>query len=91
MQDELLDAATQELRVPEPEMDMPKMADEYRPSNKDALREYELNIRFLNRGCIVRVGCKEIAFEDHTNAMAAINAYVANPWEEQKKWRKILD
>lgn len=23
--------------------------------------------------------------------MAAINAYVANPWEEQKKWRKILD
>ena len=76
----------------EPEMEMPTtMVGEYRPSNKDALREYELNIRFLNRGCIVRVGCKEIAFEDHTNAMAAINAYVANPWEEQKKWRKILD
>ena len=65
--------------------------EEYRPSNKESLREYELNIRFLSRGCIVRVGCKEIAFEDHTNAMAAINAYVANPWEEQKKWRKILD
>ena len=91
MQNELLDASAQELRVPEPEMDMPKMVDEYRPSNKDALREYELNIRFLNRGCIVRVGCKEIAFEDYTNAMAAINAYVNNPWEEQKKWRKILD
>ena len=76
----------------EPEMEMPTtMVEEYRPSNKDVLREYELNIRFLNRGCIVRVGCKEIAFEDHTNAMAAINAYVANPWEEQKKWRKILD
>ena len=91
MQNELLDASAQELRVPEPEMDMPKMVEEYRPSNKDALREYELNIRFLNRGCIVRVGCKEIAFEDYTNAMAAINAYVNNPWEEQKKWRKILD
>lgn len=64
---------------------------EYRPSNKEALREYELNIRFLNRGCIVRVGCKEIAFEDPTNAMAAVNAYVNNPWEEQLKWRKILD
>ena len=92
MQDELLDAAAQELRVPEPEMDRPvNTVEEYRPSNKDVLRDYELNIRFLNRGCIVRVGCKEIAFEDHTNAMAAINAYVANPWEEQKKWRKILD
>ena len=91
MQDELLDATAQELKMPEPEMDMPEMKQEYRPSNKEALREYELNIRFLNRGCIVRVGCKEIAFEDHTNAMAAINAYVNNPWEEQKKWRKILD
>jgi len=91
MQDELLDAAAQELRVPEPEMDMPKMEGEYRPSNKDALREYELNIRFLNRGCIVRVGCKEIAFEDPIKAMEAVNTYVANPWEEQKKWRKILD
>ena len=44
MQNELLDASAQELRVPEPEMDMPKMVEEYRPSNKDALREYELNI-----------------------------------------------
>ena len=91
MQNELVDAAAQALSVPElPTMEQAQV-EEYRPSNKEALREYELNIRFLSRGCIVRVGCKEIAFEDHTNAMAAINAYVANPWEEQKKWRKILD
>ena len=83
--------------IPQPQVErdneptMEKCVEEYRPSNKEALREYELNIRFLSRGCIVRVGCKEIAFEDHTNAMAAINAYVNNPWEEQKKWRKILD
>ena len=64
---------------------------EYRPSNKESLREYEIRIRFISRGCIVSVGCKEIAFEDPTKAMEAINAYVANPWEEQKKWRKILD
>lgn len=75
----------------EPEMEMPKTVDEYRPSNKEALREFEINIRFLSRGCVVRVGCKEIAFEDVASAMTAINAYVANPWEEQKKWRKILD
>jgi len=74
--------------MPEPEM---QKTSEYRPSNQEALREYEINIRFLSRGCVVRVGCKEIAFEDPTYAMAQINAYVNNPWEEQKKWRKILD
>lgn len=85
------------------ELEMPMMAEapasaseiekvsKYRPSNNEVLREYEIRIRFLNRGCVVGVGCKEIAFEDHTNAMAAINAYVANPWEEQQKWRKVLD
>lgn len=72
----------------EPEM---QKTSEYRPSNQEALREYEINIRFLSRGCVVRVGCKEIAFEDPDYAMAQINAYVSNPWEEQKKWRKILD
>lgn len=76
-----------------PELQKVNAADttKWRPSDNDALREFEINIRFLSRGCVVRVGCKEIAFEDHTNAMAAINAYVANPWEEQEKWRKILN
>ena len=74
--------------MPEPEMGQPK---EWRPSNKEALREYEIGIKFLNRGCIVSVGCKEIAFEDPTYAMAQINAYVSNPWEERKKWLEILD
>lgn len=82
------------------ELEMPMMAEapaseiekvsEYRPSNNEALRDYEIRIRFLHRGCIVSVGCKEIAFEDHFAAMEAINTYVANPWEEQQKWRKIL-
>jgi len=64
---------------------------EYKPSNKETLRDFEIRIRFLHRGCIVSVGCKEIAFENYIEAMAALNAYVANPWEEQQKWRKILD
>jgi len=75
----------------EPTMEKVAELKEWRPSNNEALREFEINIRFLSRGCVVRVGCKEIAFEDHTNAMAAINNYVANPWDEQQKWRKILD
>lgn len=71
---------------------MTKMCGEYRPSKQEALREYEINIRFLSRGCIVRVGCKELAFEDVSRAMAELNEYVAgDTYEVQKKWRKLLD
>ena len=76
--------------APEPQIAIEKVS-EYRPSNNEALREFEINIRFLSRGCVVRVGCKEIAFEDVASAMTAINAYVVNPWDEQQKWRKILN
>lgn len=74
-----------------PEPQIKKCVEEYKPSNKEVLREYDIRIKFLNRGCVVSVGCKEIAFEDPKEAMAAINAYVATPWSEQQKWRKILD
>ena len=69
------------------------MGKEYRPFNLQVLREYEISIRFLDRGCIVRVGCKEIAFDDITKAMAEINDYVlgGNTYEAQKKWRKLLE
>ena len=83
MREELTRAEQVEVAVPSPTTD-------YRPSNKEALREYEVRIRFLGRGCIVSVGCQEIAFESVETAMAAINAYAANPYDEQQKWRKIL-
>ena len=63
---------------------------DYKPSNMECLREFEIGIRFLNRGCMVRVGCKEIAFESVEIAMKELNDYVNNPYEEQKKWRNIL-
>jgi hypothetical protein len=63
----------------------------YRPSNKEALMDHEIKIEFLNRGCIIRVGCKSIAFEDTENAMDALVAYTKNPWELQQHWRKILE
>jgi hypothetical protein len=77
--------------MPEPQMEKVSESKEWRPSNKEALREHDIRIKFLNRGCIVSVGCKEIAFQDPSEAMAAINVYVTNPWDEQQKWRKILD
>jgi hypothetical protein len=64
---------------------------EYKPSNQQALLEYEINIRFLSRGCIVQVGCKNIAFETAESAMKEINEYVNNTYETQQKWRKLLD
>jgi hypothetical protein len=64
---------------------------EYRPSKQQCLREYELRIRFLNRGCVVEVGCQSIPFESTETAMREINEYVTNPYETQQKWRKLLD
>jgi hypothetical protein len=74
--------------IPEPTQEKTQ---EYRPSNQQVLPEYEINIRFLSRGCIVQVGCKTIAFETVESAMKEINEYVNNTYEVQQKWRKLLD
>ena len=63
----------------------------YRSSKREALKEFNISIEFLDRGCIVRVGCKSIAFEDVEEAMVALVNYTKNPWETQQEWRKILD
>ena len=76
--------------IPEPMLEKSPV-EEYRPSNKDALKEWEINIRFLDRGCLVNVGCRSIAFENVQDAMAEINYYVNNPYVAQQKWRKLLD
>ena len=82
MRDQLVEPTEQE--VPQPKK-------EYRPSNNEALIAHEIRIRFLSRGCVVSVGCKEIAFGSVEKAMEEINNYVANPYDQQQKWRKILD
>ena len=72
------------LKVPEPIM-------EYKPTNHQVLQEYEIKLQFLSRGCIVHVGCKNIAFETIESAMKEVNEYVNNTYETQQKWRKLLD
>ena len=61
------------LAVPPQPVDMtepvPDPKEEYRPSNQEALKEYEIRLQFLNRGCIVHVGCKSIDFETIESAM----------------------
>jgi hypothetical protein len=78
------------LADPNPVSNRPQIENDYKPSAQQALREYEINIRFLSRGCVVRVGCKEIPFESTDAAMAELNAYVANPVGTEIKWREIL-
>jgi hypothetical protein len=37
---------------------------------KEVLTNHEINIRFLSgKGCIISVGCKQIAFEDNQKAI----------------------
>lgn len=67
-----------------------KSEEDYRPTNQQALQEYEIRIQFLSRGCIVHVGCKTIAFETTESAMKEVNEYVNNTYETQQKWRKLL-
>jgi hypothetical protein len=58
------------------------------PSSQYFLQEYEINIKFMARGCVIRVGCKEIPFESVETAIAALNKYVQSPAESQEFWRK---
>ena len=79
-----------EILEPRPQMREELSCEKHAPSKVDILREYDINIRFLNRGCIVSVGCKQIAFESHESAIKEFNDYVNNPYEKQKEWRKII-
>lgn len=77
----------------------PQMADvpsqllpkEWVPSNQSLLREYEVRIQFLSRGCVVYVGCKSIPFESVELAMKHLNRYVTNPHASRKEWDSFLD
>jgi len=64
---------------------------EYIPNKQQILREYEISLRFLSVGCVIRVGCKEIPFINVSDAMEELNKYVSNPYEEGKRWNNIFD
>lgn len=68
-----------------------EQAQEYKRSKQSLLREYEITIRFLSVGCVVRVGCKEIAFEDLNRAMEEVNDYVRDPHTSIDRWNKIFN
>ena len=74
-----------------PMVDREYTKEEYKPNKQQILRDYEINIRFLSVGCVIRVGCKEIPFTNVGEAMVELNKYVSNPYEEGKRWNTIFD
>lgn len=64
---------------------------EYTPRRGEMLRNHEINIKFLTVGCIIRVGCKEIAFQRIEDAMSDLNDYVKDPYQSTKKWNEIFN
>ena len=78
----------EELQVREPEASaMPK---EYRPSKQQALSQYEINIQFMSRGCVIRVGCKSIPFSNTEEAINELQKYFDNPYDIQQQWSNQL-
>ncbi len=64
---------------------------EYRMTDEQALRRYEITLRFLDRGMIVRVGCKEIAFSNSQEGIDALNKYISDPYNEQVRWEQSFN
>jgi hypothetical protein len=77
-----------EVTMPVESIDIQKR--EVRPT-QDYLRDYEISIRFLSLGCIVRIGCKEIAFASTAEAMGEVNDYVNNPESSIQKYNKLFN
>ncbi len=45
------------------------------------LKSHSVEINFFDRGCVVRVGCRSLAFESTEEAMAELQEYVKRPLE----------
>jgi hypothetical protein len=56
-------------------------------TRQQLLSDYKISIRFLSKGCVVEIGCKELAFSSAEEAMISIQEYVENPKEIGDYWR----
>jgi len=87
-----------ELTMPEPQLCNDKQSyptesynnpvEKYIPSRMECLRDYEIGIRFLSRGCIINVGCKQVAFSTIKEAMNAFTDYINDPYATRQIWEK---
>ncbi len=57
---------------------------------QQVLQQHEIRIRFLDKGCIVSLGCKDVAFGSPELAMDAIAEYIKHPKQVSKNWREVV-
>jgi len=62
----------------------------YRATRTEALRNYSINIKFLDRGVMVTVGCKDIAYESIEAFTKSFIAYMEDPFSVQESWLKFF-
>jgi len=81
--------------LPEEEVPQPVnevlMKEPYKPSAHDVRKRHGINIEFLDSGCVVRIGCKSIAFTNYQSAMSELNEYVKDPITAYQKWDRELN
>lgn len=75
-----------ELPVPDEEMDVAGRDVDARPHSQNDYRN--LNIRALNSGFIVEVGCHTFAIESKESLIDKITQYITNPKATERKWFK---
>ncbi len=90
MQEEMVPRPTMlgDLNGPEEIGPQPK---QWKQSRNELLKNWEINIRFFDVGCLVNVGCQSFAFESIDKMMTELKFYVENPDEARVKWNKIRE
>lgn len=88
------------MKAPVPIPDYPSM-NEHQPmfqredfsksSKTQLLKRWSIGIEFFDSGCIVRVGCKTIAFDTVEEALAEIEEYCKDPHAAIKEWSKFIE
>ena len=84
----------EEATMPMPEMEnayLKSSGEEYVPSAGDILKNYEVTIKPLDSGVIIRVGCRSIAFNSLEDALVHVNLHFKDPVTSYKKWTKLFD
>jgi len=46
---------------------------------KEILKTWDVNIKFLDHGMVIQVGCRSFAFSDIENGMNELRAYTEDP------------
>jgi len=90
-----------ELSVPNIGIEEPQPTESCRPmsyeeqiadlTDQQVLQQHEIRIRFLDQGCIVSLGCKDVAFGSPELAMESITQYIKYPKQVSKNWREVFN